>query len=314
MNRAFRRTTAGLAVAGAAILIAGCGGGSDSLSAEELRSQADAVCAATDEATDAIAAPTSNEEILPFLIATRDAQTGSVADLKELEPPSELEENWNRAITLQEEQLNTINDAITRIEAGEDPEAVITELSPGLEERDTELDSLADALGLTVCGADDEADTDTTTTSTEATTTAPTTLAETTAPATTEATTTASGGQGTVDQYLADTQAAAAALTSFGTILQGVTSIDELPAKAPAAQEALDEFDAAIAKLDGYTLEDATLEQQRAGLVEEGPAVSDVLRRFVDAAAAGDVAAVQQLLPEVQTALQNFSSAATDVS
>jgi hypothetical protein len=311
MNRAFRRTTAGLAVAGAAILIAGCGGGSDTLSAEELRSQADAICAATDEATDAIAAPTSNEEILPFLIATRDAQTGAVADLKELEPPSELEENWDRAITLQDEQLNTINDAITRIEAGEDPEAVITELSPGLEERDTELDSLADALGLTVCGADDE-ETDPATT--ESTTTAPTTLGETTAPATTEATTPATGGEGTVDQYLADTQAAAAALTSFGTILQGVTNIDELPAKAPAAQEALDEFDAAIAKLDGYTLEDATLDRQRAGLVEEGPAVSDVLRRFVDAAAAGDVAAVQQLLPEVQTALQDFSSAATDVS
>lgn len=305
MNRAFRRTTAGLAVAGAAILIAGCGGGSDTLSAEELRSQADAICAATDEATDAIAAPTSNEEILPFLIATRDAQTGAVADLKELEPPSELEENWNRAITLQEEQLNTINDAITRIEAGEDPEAVITELSPGLEERDTELDSLADALGLTVCGNDDET---TEPTTTEGTTTAATTLGETTAPATTEATTPPTGGEGTSQQYLQDAQAATAALTEFGEILQSVGSPEQLTAKAPAAQEALDEFDAAIAQMEGYTLSSSELESQRMAFVENGPAISDVLRRFVDAAASGDAAAVQALLPEVLTALTDFTS------
>lgn len=308
MQRAFRRTTAGLAVAGAAILIAGCGGGSDTLSAEELRSQADAICAATDEATDAIAAPTSNEEILPFLIATRDAQTGAVDDLKELEPPSELEENWNRAIALQEEQLGAINEAITRIEGGEDAEAVITDLSPDLERRDNELDQLADELGLTVCGQDDE---DTEPSTTEGTTTAATTLGETTAPATTEATTPSTGAEGTVDQYLQDAQAAAGALTEFGEILQNVASPQQLEAQAPAAQESLDEFDAAIAQMDGYTLSEPQLEQQRAALVEKGPAVSDVLRRFVDAAASGDAAAVQALLPEVMTALTEFSSAAT---
>jgi hypothetical protein len=312
MQRAFRRTSAGLAVAGAAILIAGCGGGSDSLSAEELRSQADAICAAADEATAAIPEPTSNEDILPFLIATRDAQTGAVAELKELDPPSELEADWDRAIALQDEQLETINEAITRIEAGEDAEAVITDLSPGLERRDNELDALADDLGLTVCGADDEGGTPPATT--DGSTTAATTLGEPTVPAATDTTAPSTGAQGSVDQYLQDAQAAAAALTQFGEILQNVGSADELEAQAPAAQQALDEFDAAIARMDGYTLAIPQIENQRAGLVQEGPAVSDVLRRFVDAAATGDAAAVRELLPEVQSALQAFSRAATDVS
>lgn len=308
MKRAFRRTSAGLAVAGAAILIAGCGGGSDSLSAEELRTQADAICADADERTDAIAEPTTEEELVPAYTELLSIQNDSISRLKELKPPSELEATWNEAISLQEEQVATLQGLVDRIEAGEDVQTVLEEVTPEAEAREEQLDRLADELGLKVCGQDDE---DTEPSTTEGTTTAATTLGETTAPATTEATTPSTGGQGTVDQYLQDAQAAAGALTEFGEILQNVASPQQLEAQAPAAQEALDEFDAAIAQMDGYTLSEPQLEQQRAALVEKGPAVSDVLRRFVDAAASGDAAAVQALLPEVMTALTEFSSAAT---
>ena len=79
----------------------------------------------------------------------------------------------------------------------------------------------------------------------------------------------------------------------------------------PDATAALDDFDEAIAKLDTYTLEDETLDKQRAGLVRTGPKVSDVLRRFLDAAEKGDVAAVQALVPEVTSTITEFQQAAT---
>lgn len=310
MNRAFRRSTAGLAVAGAAILIAGCGGGSDTLSAEELRTQADAVCAEADRRTEAIDEPASEADLVSAYTQLLDIQNDSIAKLKELKAPSELEATWNEAIALQEEQVATVQGLVDRIQAGEDVQTVIEEVTPEAEERETQLDRLAQELGLKVCGQDDPEPSEPTTT--EGTTTATTTAGETTAPATTEATTEATtpstGAEGTPDQYRQDAQAATAALTEFGEILQSVGSPEQLTAKAPAAQEALDEFDAAIAQMDGYTLASAELEQQRAAFVDNGPAISDVLRRFVDAAASGDAAAVQALLPEVLTALTDFTS------
>ena len=129
-----------------------------------------------------------------------------------------------------------------------------------------------------------------------------------TAPATTG---TAPVGEGDAQQYVADVQAAADALLAFGSTLQGTTSLDDLRAKVPEARAQIDEFEAAIAKLDAYRLDNATLEEQRAGLSETGPAVTGVLRRFVAAAESGDPEAVQALVPEVTQAITDFQDAAT---
>jgi hypothetical protein len=120
-----------------------------------------------------------------------------------------------------------------------------------------------------------------------------------------------SPGAGQATEYVDDVQAAAAALQGFGTTLQGTTSLEGLEAKVPEAEAKLDEFDAAIAELEGYTLDDATLEAQRQRLAATGPEVSDVLRRFVDAAASGDTEAVATLVPEVQQVITEFGQAAT---
>lgn len=122
-----------------------------------------------------------------------------------------------------------------------------------------------------------------------------------------------SGGAVEPSQYLSDVQSAAGALSSFGTLLQSVSSPDDLKNKAPQARTRLDEFDAAIAKLGTYTLDDARLERQRSGLARTGPRVSDTLRRFTDAAEKGDLAEIQRLVPEIQSAIGDFQAAATDV-
>jgi hypothetical protein len=303
MKRHHRGPLAGIAILSAAALIAGCGGSDDSdrLSADELRTQADAICAEYDTATDAIAAPTDEAGAVPFLEQSRDAMRDALEQLRALEPPEDLQASWDRALALQQEQLDAAEEAISRIEGGESAEDVLDELGPQLEQRSNELSAIADELGLTVCGQEEGGE-DGPATTTDTLDPVP--------PGTDGDTGAGTGEAGSVDQYVADVQQTAGALQAFGTLLQGISSPEELAGKSAEAQGHLDDFDAGIEKLDSYTLENDQLEAQRAALVAEGPNVSSVLRQFVDAAAAGDTAQVQALLPDVLTALQNFSNAA----
>lgn len=315
MKRVIRRPVAGLAIIGAAALIAGCGGGDDdttttvaeappALSAEEFRDQANAVCADISARTDEIDFPETPEGIADALDQVRDAQDEGVDRLRDITPPEEFEAEWEEAIGLQEELVAAVGDAVDRIEAGDDPETVFIELSGATEEQSERLDEIAADLGLDECLDEDGG------TTTDESTTGDTLTDE----GTTDGTDTDGGTAGatvTPDVYLADVQETAGALQSFGQLLQTVDSADDLGTIAPQAQAHLDDFDAGIAEMAGYTVDNPTVERQRAGLVETGPEVSDVLRRFVDAAAEGDASAVQSLLPEVLSALQSFSAAAT---
>jgi hypothetical protein len=305
MSFARSRPLAALAVVGAVAAIAGCGGGDDSgsLSADEFRTQADAICADADTRIEALDEPSANDQVLGFLQSGLTIQREQIEKLKALEPPSELSGTFGEATDLLDQQIAEIQGAADRISGGESPDAVITELGPKIDDLSDQADAKAEELGLTVCGSDDgDGGTDTT----ASTTTAPTATAP--APATD---TTASAPAGDTGTYVEDVQEAAGALTEFGTALQSTTSLDDLKAKVPDATAALDTFDKAISDLEAYTLDDATLDRQRAGLVRTGPRVSDVLRRFLDAAQDGDVSAVQALVPEVTSTITEFQQAAT---
>jgi hypothetical protein len=300
------RPLAALAVLGAAAAIAGCGGGDDdsgALSAEEFRSQADAICADANTRLDALDEPTGADQVLGFLQSGLTVQKEQLEKLKALQPPDDLAGTFNEATDLLDQQTAAIQGAADRIAGGEDAETVIGEVDSQIDSINDQADAKAKELGLEVCGTEDSG---TDTTATVATAPALTTTAP-------PATDTTAGPTATGDTagYVEDVQAAAGALTTFGTALQSTTSLDDLKAKVPDATQALDEFDQAIAKLDTYTLSDDTLDNQRAGLVRTGPKVSDVLRRFLDAAQKGDVAAVQALVPEVTSTITEFQQAAT---
>ena len=301
MPLAGRRTLAGVAALGAAALIAGCGGGgSDALGGDEFRERADAICADADERLDTLTEPSTGDEVLPFLQAGLPIADDELQRLGELEAPDDLQATLDEAQDLNQQRQDLIQQAADRIEGGEDPQAVVGEVDPELERLREEARAKARELGLTVCGTD-SADAGSTT-APEAT--APDAGAATTAPTAPQA-----GGENA--GYVADVREAASALQGFGTVLQGTTSLDDLRAKVPEARSQLDSFDAAIAQLDGYTLENARLEAQRSGLAETGPRVGSVLRRFLDAANTGDTEAVQALVPEVTKAITDFQEAAT---
>ncbi len=306
MPLARRRPLAGIAALGAVAVIAGCGGGSDSLTADEFRTQADAICADYNRQSDALSDPSSPDEILPSLKEILPLQQDQLTKLKALEPPSELSGTFDEALALLDKQSAILTSAESRITAGEDPLTVIGEISDEAGPIGDEADTKAKDLGLTVCGTNGN-DTSTTT-STSTAPTAPTTAEATTEETTSTAPTTA---EGSTAAYVTDVQSAATALQDFGTLLQSTTSVADLKSKTSKAQADLDDFDSAIAKLDGYTLDVPRLERQRAGLTRTGPKVSDVLRRFLDAAGTGDVGAIQKLLPEVTSTIAEFQKAAT---
>jgi hypothetical protein len=297
-----RPLAAGIATLGVVALIAGCGGGgSDTLSADEFRTQADAICADYNTKAAAIGDPASPSEFSSKLAQIVPLQAAQLSKLEALKAPDELKDTFAEAVTLLKKQQATLTDAQNRIAGGEDPTTVINSISAEASATGDEADQKAKELGLKVCGTDSSAGTDTT---------APTA----TAPATTAATTTtAPAGTATTAtaNYVSDVQAAATALQAFGQTLQSSTGVADLKAKVPEARKNLDDFDAAIAKLDSYTIPIPRLEKQRAGLAETGPKVSDVLRRFLDAAASGDLGAVTKLLPEVQSTIGEFQAAAT---
>lgn len=299
--RRFLLTLALLAVP--ALAAAGCGDDSSStttaaagLTADQWRQQADAICADIDTRTNAVADPAGPTGVQAYLEAILPLGREQVTRLKALAPPAELQSIQSQAIANQEEAVSVVEQAIARIKGGEDPNTVISELTAEVQRITTKGKELAQQAGLTVCGSD-EGDDSATTDTTESTGSTPTPTIPTT-------------GDAQVDRFLADVQKATGALTAFGTALSAVSDPADIKDKADELRGQLEDFDTAIAAMDGYTLDNATVEGQRSRLVATGPGVSDVLRRFIDAAGSGDIATIGTILPEVATALQDFTKAA----
>ena len=296
-----RRPLAGIAALGAAALIAGCGGGSDSSSADDFRQEADEICADANSRLDTLTEPTSGAAVLPFLQEGLTIQADELERIRALDPPDDLQPAFDEATDLLQQRQEAIQQAADRIEAGEDPEAVIQEASPEITRLRDEARAKANELDLTVCGADDDG--------------AATAGTATTAPATTAGT--AGGGAagtaatGAAAQLAADRQQAITALRGVVQAFSGATSVEDLQAAAPEARASLDELDAALQSIEGYTLDNAALERQRQRLAEAGGQASEVLGRFVDAAESGDPESLQSLVPELTQAASELQQAAT---
>ena len=296
-----RRPLAGIAALGAAALIAGCGGGSDSSSADDFRQEADEICADANSRLDTLTEPTSGAAVLPFLQEGLTIQADELERIRALDPPDDLQPAFDEATDLLQQRQEAIQQAADRIEAGEDPEVVIQEASPEITRLRDEARAKANELDLTVCGADDDG--------------AATAGTATTAPATTAGTAggraTGTAATGAAAQLAADRQQAITALRGVVQAFSGATSVEDLQAAAPEARASLDELDAALQSIEGYTLDNAALERQRQRLAEAGGQASEVLGRFVDAAESGDPESLQSLVPELTQAASELQQAAT---
>ena len=140
------------AFVGAALLLAACGGGNGGgeLTAEEFREQADAICAKYDEQLNELGEPQSLEDLQGIVDETVTILEGGVAELRELDPPPEFEADWNRAMEINEENLDLVRDLSDAVQEGD--QARFTELSAQAQTNTEEGTELAQRMGLERCG------------------------------------------------------------------------------------------------------------------------------------------------------------------
>ena len=137
----------------AAILVAGCGG-DDRPTREEFISEADAVCEEFDQRLEDVPEPESADDVERFADEARPVIEDGLAELRALQPPEELEEQWNELMDKNDDALEMLDD-LSQAAASAD-EARLQELSEEASRQDAETDRIARAIGLENCGGSDE--------------------------------------------------------------------------------------------------------------------------------------------------------------
>jgi hypothetical protein len=138
-------------LAGAIALLAACGG-KDRLSAAEFRQQADAICAKYQAQLDAVESPSSVEEVPAWADKAIPIIENGNDELNDLEPPEEFEEDFDRALEINEENLEIARDIRAAAEDGDEDE--VEKLLGEAGKNDEEGDRIATKLGLEDCGRD----------------------------------------------------------------------------------------------------------------------------------------------------------------
>lgn len=131
------------------LLVRGCG--DDRLSAQELRSQAGAICASANAVTDRVAvpnAPSGGERFLREGLAQLRPATARLAALK---PPQELDERYERAVTLARQEVMLVERAVMTIDRGADTIDTFTALQRELEPVLNQENAAWRALGVPSC-------------------------------------------------------------------------------------------------------------------------------------------------------------------
>jgi hypothetical protein len=142
-------------LAAAGLLAAGCGGGSDGrLSEAEFREQANAICSEYDGRIEDLGEPGSLEEVPEFVNQAIPVIEDGLAELRELEPPEELEADYDRMLDETEKSVG-VAERLRDAAAEGSRQAVQDALEEG-NAADSESDRIARELGLEECA--DESD------------------------------------------------------------------------------------------------------------------------------------------------------------
>ena len=146
-----RLTITGLSLlAAVSLAAAGCGDDEgDALSKEEFTSQANAICKKYEAESKTLGEPESIEEIPEFAdkaLALFDEQLG---EMRELEPPEELKEDYDAFLKTGDESKKFVEDLKSAAESGDEQQ--IQQIGEQADEREKSSDALATKIGLTEC-------------------------------------------------------------------------------------------------------------------------------------------------------------------
>jgi hypothetical protein len=149
------RSGIAIAAGAAAFFLAACGGGGgggggQSLNAEEFRQQADAICKQYEDKLSELGSPSSLDDLSTFVDKAVPILAEGNDKLAELEAPDDLSADWDRAMELQDENLQVARDLQKAIH--DNDTARIQELVSKLDATDAESTRLARNVGLENCG------------------------------------------------------------------------------------------------------------------------------------------------------------------
>lgn len=132
-----------------ALALSACG--EDSLSDQQLRAQATAICTRASRATDRIAVPASPDRSAPFLTAGLAQLRPAAARLRALKPPKDLRSQYNRAVQLAAQEIALIARQARSIANGDDPADTFRQLAAALQPLTTEENAFWRALEIPSC-------------------------------------------------------------------------------------------------------------------------------------------------------------------
>lgn len=138
-----------LAAALSLLALAACG--SDSLSADQLRSQAGAICARATQALDRIPMPGAPEQAGRFLAEGLAHLRPAAAQLEALKAPQELRGQYDRAARLAGEEVALLARHDRAVAGGEDPADAFRQLAAALQPLTTEENAYWRALQIPAC-------------------------------------------------------------------------------------------------------------------------------------------------------------------
>jgi hypothetical protein len=106
-----------------AAAVAGCAGGGERLSREEFVVEATAICSRAEERVGALAPPETVEEVETYAREARAITEEGVSDLRELEPPQELEDGFDSYLEQADEVVALLGELERSAAAGDEAEA-----------------------------------------------------------------------------------------------------------------------------------------------------------------------------------------------
>ena len=141
------------AVVAGALALAGCGEskGADRLSKEDYVKRADAVCAAFDHRLEELSEPKTIEQVVTLADQAKPVAEDGLAELRKLRPPTELQEDVDAWLALNQENADAIDDL--REAAAASDEAGAQAVSKRAVENERKADALAKRIGLEECAA-----------------------------------------------------------------------------------------------------------------------------------------------------------------
>jgi hypothetical protein len=147
MNRAVA-TASRMFVLAVLVLAAGCGG-DDRLSREEFVSEAEAICEDFDQRVNEVDEPQNADDIERYVNEVRPVVEDGLNELKGIQPPEELEGQWNELVAMNDESLQALDD-LAEAAANRDEDR-LEEITEEASRRDEESDRIAQELGLQKC-------------------------------------------------------------------------------------------------------------------------------------------------------------------